>query len=757
MSEGTRVRAILLAIVAVALLLRIVPTYAEVFAPGWVNLQDGDAWYHLRLIESQVRNFPHRLLTDPYLADGGALVAIGPFFDFVVAMLAWTTGLGAPSPHHIAVVAALVPPIMAAGVVVIVFLVGRRVFGVPAGLIAAALAAVMPGHFLDRTRLGFVDHHAAEVLLAMLTLHALIGEAAPARRRDAAAGTWSVEGGYALLAGLAWGAYLVTWTSGAMLSFMLCAWVVLHGVVALVRQRDASPAPRTVLVASLVAFVVLTLVEPVDAWRFGSRLVSVIAAFATAAGMMAVQAAARRLRPTPVVAGAAVTGLALVAGLLFVREFGEQAAALARDLGRLSPRVAARTVGEVQPLLLLSGSLSLWPAWALFGAPFFVGAAATVPLAWRVAWRAAPDTALVLVFAVGLLAATLGQNRFGYYLVPLMALLTGWVAATVIGWATRRDLRALGAGRRPLWRPAAIAGVLLVFVSFAAATWATARHATGLSAEWRAVLAFLRDATPDPFGDPGVYEHPFPRFEPLTRRPSYTVMAWWDFGYPIVQIARRVPVAVATQAGAVPASWFLGTTQVDDAHRLLRATRSRFIVLSDDLLLLPSLRGTTRLQGRFESIMAWGPGDVSRYYETFLERDGEGRLREFVLFHPDYYRTMAARLYLFGGRSVEPRDSTWVVTYRVSSRADGTAVKEIVASRAFALYSEAVAHLQHLGRGPHAIVGRDPMRSCVPLEGLDGFSLLYESADGPARPSSLASIRLFEFRPLATEPPIEVR
>src|SRR5215470_14890808 len=84
----------LVILVAVAAwLLRVVPMFGDVFTNGFVNLQDPDAWYHLRLIENQTHNFPHRLLTDPYAADGGALVPLAPLFDFVVSLLAWVAGL----------------------------------------------------------------------------------------------------------------------------------------------------------------------------------------------------------------------------------------------------------------------------------------------------------------------------------------------------------------------------------------------------------------------------------------------------------------------------------------------------------------------------------------------------------------------------------------------------------------------------------------------------------------------------------------
>ena len=74
-------------------------------------------------------------------------------------------------------------------------------------------------------------------------------------------------------------------------------------------------------------------------------------------------------------------------------------------------------------------------------------------------------------------AATLGQNRFGYYLGLCLALLTGWVCARVLDWAwapprparSRADERRARArtaraavGSRRRWRIGAVAAVVVV-------------------------------------------------------------------------------------------------------------------------------------------------------------------------------------------------------------------------------------------------------------------------------------------------------
>jgi asparagine N-glycosylation enzyme membrane subunit Stt3 len=148
--------------------------WSRVFTDSHVSFQGGDAWYHMRLVDHMLRNFPHRTTVDPYLGyPDPVLVAVAPFFDMVVAASAWLVGVGAPSQSEVDVVGALLPPVLGAATIIPVYALGARLFDRRAGLVAAALLAVMPGNFLDRGQLGYADHHVLEVLLSLLTLLAL--------------------------------------------------------------------------------------------------------------------------------------------------------------------------------------------------------------------------------------------------------------------------------------------------------------------------------------------------------------------------------------------------------------------------------------------------------------------------------------------------------------------------------------------------------------------------------------------------------
>ena len=59
------------AILATAAALRLSAPWDDVLGPSRVNFLETDACYYVRLVENQVRNFPHRVTVDPYAAPTG--------------------------------------------------------------------------------------------------------------------------------------------------------------------------------------------------------------------------------------------------------------------------------------------------------------------------------------------------------------------------------------------------------------------------------------------------------------------------------------------------------------------------------------------------------------------------------------------------------------------------------------------------------------------------------------------------------------
>jgi dolichyl-diphosphooligosaccharide--protein glycosyltransferase len=723
-------------------LMRTVFLVDKVFVDGAVNYQDSDAWYHMRLIDNLARNFPHRSPVDPYLAADAPVVSVPLLFDLIVSGVAWLIGLGAPSPRTVEFVGALMPPIMGGLTVVVVGLIGARLFNRWVGFLAAGLLAIAPGQFLARSVIGFTDHHVAEALLTALTLLAVFAalEEGPPRRRLLTA----------LLAGAALAAYLLTWSGGALLVFVLCVWAVLQLVLDDLRGTGVDRVGPVALPMLAVALLVVFAFQDRGLWRFEIQLTSVVAGLAGVAALVGIGHALRRLGAPRGSLTACVVVLGVAGVVAFVLLAPNLTARIAGDLERFRPGRTGFTVSEIRPLFFMTGAFSPVVPLAVFGPGFFIGLVGLAWLGWRALRTAEPPLLLLVTWSFAMYAATLGQNRFGYYLALSLALLSGWVCALVLDWAwapprpprTRADERRAraqgprGGWQQRAWRIGAVAVLILViYAPSVVIAYPMARNNLGLSSGYRASLEWLRTNTPEPFGAGDYY---YSRYRPgNTPRPSYTVMAWWDYGYEIIRLGRRVPVANPTQSGADIAGRFFTALDEGEAVKVLDQTHTRYVITHAEVPILP--RGGL-VQGKFETLAAWAGKDISQYWETFLTKDPKGGgLGPLVLFHPAYYRTMVVRLYVFGGQAAVPNDSTYVITYAERPNPDGTKGKEILESRRFKTYEGAAAWIDRMGHTGRTIVGLDPKQTPVPIEALTRFRLVHESPDAPP------AVRIFEY------------
>jgi dolichyl-diphosphooligosaccharide--protein glycosyltransferase len=740
-------RALLVLIVVAAFLARTVFLWRAVFTGEGVNYQDSDAWYHMRLIDNLTYNFPHRATVDPYLGTPAPPVAVPLLFDLVVGAVALVIGLGGPSPRTVELVGALAPPVLGALTTLPVYLIGQRLFGRGAGLLAAALLAVAPGQLLARSVLGFTDHHVAEALLTALTILAAV--------TALQAGTLRTRLIRAVLTGVALSAYLIAWSGGALLVFVLSAWGVVQLVLDDARRESEDRVAPVLLPALAVALVALLTLQDRTLWRFSIQMTSVVAGLV----LIAALAAGRRLlRAVGAPRGALVAALVVlsVGGIVVFRLTAPGlTSAILNDLQRFRPSSTGFTVSEIRPLLFMTGSLSLWLPFAVFGPSFFIGLGALGWLGWRAARTAKPALVLLVVWSALMYAATLGQNRFGYYLNLNLALLTGSVCGLVLGRAWSAAPRTLPRSRadarrgrarngereaRPRWflrAGAVVALIAMVLVPSMLLARPIAANNLGLAEGYRGSLEWLRRNTPEPFGTNDYY---YARYRPgQTAAAAYTVMAWWDYGYEIIRLARRVPVANPTQAGADVAGRFFTASDEGEAVKILDEQRTRYVITHADVPILP--RGNM-VQGKFETMVWWSGKDVARYWETFLNRDPKtGEVGPLVLFHPEYYRTLMVRLYVYGGGAYVPNHTTFVVTYRDHRNADGTTSKEILESRRFMTYEEATAYLDRQGHTGRLIVGLSPKESPVPIEPLTRFRLIHESA------GAVPAVRVFEYVP----------
>ncbi len=81
---------ILAVLFGVALYLRAYLPYDQIFTDGWIKFAGVDAYYHMRLVDNLLHNFPHYLTFDPYtFYPNGTIVPWPPFFDWLLAGIIW--------------------------------------------------------------------------------------------------------------------------------------------------------------------------------------------------------------------------------------------------------------------------------------------------------------------------------------------------------------------------------------------------------------------------------------------------------------------------------------------------------------------------------------------------------------------------------------------------------------------------------------------------------------------------------------------
>ncbi len=716
----------LAAILCVAAALRLWAPWDDVLGSARVNFLETDAWYHVRLAENQVRNFPHRVTVDPYAAPNGQYVAVAPLFDAIVSTVVVVTQGTSASTRYIERVAALAPAVMGVLAVAAVWALGTLAFDRRAGLIGGLLAAVLPGHFLDRTLVGFVDHHALEVLLSFSTLAAL---AWSMRTPDPGSRTPAVAAGFCL------GLYLLAWGSGAYFVAILTGWIVLVPLVGASRDIVERAARASAIAAALALMMVVALQDP-GLFRYNTQVAALAALLVLSLLVMLMADRVMMALAALVLLSAVAIAAAYVVAPELVRQ-------VTIDLARFRPDPTRMAVLEARPLFLYTGNWVWTQPWTFFRSGFYVGTVAVLLLAASLRQSRRLDHLLIVMFTLVNYAATIGQNRFGYYLVPASALVSGWLCVRVLDWGgvPHADNRAPQVTQWfPLQREVAIIFVagIAVAPNLVPAALTTTR-AGGMPDYWAAAMAWLRTETPEPFASPDYY---LARYGAANPPAAYTVMNWWDQGYWLIQAAHRVPVSNPTQGGAPSSAAFLTSTDEAAALEILKAERARYVLVDWELPFRDV--GDGALAGRFQNLADWASIQTTRFYSLCYtrERDTDAWAPSWI-YTEAYYQTMVYRLMVLGGRGVVPVDNTWVVRKQQRRDVNGREFCEVSEAQRYASADE--ARRVAAGRGPEFIaVGRTPWQPAFPLPGITGLRLAQEFREPQQKANEMPMVRVFE-------------
>ena len=760
---------ILAVIFGIALYLRVYLPYDQVFSGDWIKFTGVDAYYHMRLVDNLVANFPHLIGFDVYTYfPYGTVVSWFPFFDWLLAGIIWLIGLGSPTQHTIDVIGAYFPAVLGALTVIPVYFIGKELFNRWVGVLSAGLLAVLPGEFLGRSILGFTDHHVAETLFSTVTILFLILAIKSARqrgltfnhirRRDWATSTRPLI--YSLLTGIFLGIYLLTWAGALLFVFVIFVYFVIQFIIDHLRGEATDYLG---IIGATLFLVALIMLLPVT--QRSLYLVPLVIALLSAPALAGISHLMMVRKIKPAYYPLALVGLSLAGLGIFHIINPAFLRSVFTLLGYFNPTIVP-TILEAQPLLLPDGSFSLSVAWGNFTTGFFLSFISLGILIYLVIKRGSAEKNLFLVWSLVLLAATLGQRRFAYYFAVNVALLTGYLSVLIffitrfviaylkgeptnyLSWqildspdveklttepkgitpkmVKKEKARVKRSPRTGFQLTVshiniALATMIIFFLVFlpnigpAVATGKQAQFAPDDA--WCSSLSWLRENTPEPFGNPDFYYElyePPPAGEHYNYPESaYGVMAWWDYGHWITRIGRRLPNATPATWGSSPT--FFNAQDEASANKVMDELGIRYVIIDHAI---------ASIDEKFWAVPTLVRKDPEEFFDVYYQLS-EDRLEPLWIFYPEYYRTIVARLYNFDGKAVTPQSSTVVFYERISR--DGRIYKVITDSKSFPSYEEAAAYVSSQKSDNCKLVGTNPFVSPVPLEKMEHYELIYSS------------------------------
>lgn len=701
---------ILVAIFGVSLYIRGILPYASVFTDAFVKFGGNDPWYKMRLVENTLQNFPHRIYFDPFTYyPRGTNLGVGPLFDYLLAVIIWLIGLGNPfatlGQHGIEVIGAWYPAVLGALTVLPVYFIGKELWGRNAGILSAALIAILPGQFLSRSLLGFTDHHAMETLFSTIAILFIILAIKAAKKNEITFHSilekdWSSLKRpliYSFFGGLFLGSYYLAWMGASLFIFVLIIFAVVQYVLDHVRGVSTD---YLCIIAVPVFIISLVMIAPVPyiGSLTGISFISLLLGIAIFLILSALSFLMHYKKINPYGYPIAILAVVVISiAILSVLNLP----IYSKIIGALHvfiPSTSSLTIAEVHPMHIFSqytGKFTDGEAWRWFTTPFFVAFAAFPWICYNIAKKFRAEEILILVWSVVMLFACFGQNRFAAYYAVNVALLCGFVSWKIIefvwlrgaggvvekagvqikgktkggaGVEKKKPKKAHNSEKRPemekvkrYLRPELIITCLIiglvVFFPPLNTSLASAKYGGGPADDWYESLSWMRNNTPDTGVD---YYAPYdrPPINETTGRmevynypeSAYSVISWWDYGHWITRIARRIPVAnpFGQQGIGGPyrgndpgACVFFVTTNVSEANNVADALDVRYVVT--DFMMADAFNA---FYNKFGAMTVWF-GDTDGYYTQVVTDDGPQ-----IGPSTKYFSTMVARLHIFDGHGV---------------------------------------------------------------------------------------------------------
>ena len=691
LKSGAPFGALLAIIFAISLYIRAVLPYKSVFlADGTVRFGGNDPWYHMRIVEYILHNYPHTLTYDAFTQfPYGHLQHYGPLYDQAIAFISIVLGLGHPDMHLVNTVGAYFPAVIGALVVIPVYFIGKHLHNRGTGILAALIIATIPGQFLSRSLLGFTDHHIAEVLFSTATILFIMLALKSARANDLSFSNLSRDWRanrypilYATLAGVSYAVYQLCW-SGALLFGMI---IIIAAIIAYIAEHIRGNSTKYITVVGVIAFgleliLILPWIHPELGFSGHYSLLHVAASLMAIIALVVMQTISTEMNRrslNPYYYPAVLIVSVVIVFILLSITFPVLTNAVEGSVSRIFTikEGGAATVAEVSSMLTTRDELDIgkyakFPRYAgeysmvygNFGSCFYISLLGILVLSYYVIRRWKPEEILMLVWTLVILLSIYGQNRFAYYYAVNVALLSAYFGTKLIGFTGfnyKEKIQKIEDIPQFLKKNIGYIVLAVILVAVLVYPWGPAatalnqaKHTGGPSTPWYSSLEWMRYNTPDPAPDPAVFSYYGPYVRPPPGEPypypdtAYGVMSWWDYGFWIETIGHRIPNANPFQGGIgggkeqrPGAATFFTAESGAEANEIADTLGTRYII-SD----LPM---ADILSGKYHAMVAWdGDPSYAEYWHTVQTLEGPQRLP-----NARYYNSMESRLHIFDGISL---------------------------------------------------------------------------------------------------------
>ncbi|MDO9323672.1 MAG: oligosaccharyl transferase, archaeosortase A system-associated, partial [Methanoregula sp.] len=602
--------------------------------------------------------------------------------------------VGATTRTEIIGIGLLVPPLMAAVIVVMMYFIGKVFGDWKTGLLAAGFTAIVSGQFFTISWYGYIDHHIAEVLFS--TLFCLMYSYAIVSEKDTKIdlkdfASYKKILFHSLIAGLSYLLGLFVMPTMILFALIVGIFTVVQCVVDVYRNRTSEYLliiNVTVFVVAIIGLLLFGLKDPglgLSTYSIGH----VYAYLGLIGGTVLLYGLAYYLKgrakiwyPALLLAGA--IGFSGILYLAAPQHYNLLISSLFAFFGQ---QPVTETVMEAR-------GWSLNYAWASFNYGLILFAGGILVMLYNNGKDEHPHQVFALVWSLVMFFSTWQHVRYEYYLAINIALMSAVCSIFVFSrvWLelypaiargrkntpvpeTKEPLREKSPkGKHPKKDPknrekisaftylivilaiiTAGTGILFAYTSASHSYTNAMNNPFYMNADWRESLEWLGNNSPETgldyftIYDPTTFQYP---------KKAYGVMSWWDYGHMITYISKRIPNANPFQQGVAgdsgAAAYFVSTSE-EPANAILDKLGTRYVVTDIEMD-----------SGKFPAMATWYNPLLAAdpYMKTMYipDQNDPDRLEPRVLNTLQYYLTMVSRLHNFDG-SMTPATGVYYLEY----------------------------------------------------------------------------------------------